>query len=107
MSAQRPDKRRVLHRDGEFVAQASQTEADPALSSSERNVCAAGDLIGRETAPVGEDDRLALRFRELAERLADLGALVVALGKDAGVVVDPRLLGAGHDLQAVRGAAAD
>src|SRR3954471_14030232 len=105
MSAHKPDKRRGLHRDGEFFAQARQSEPDPALSSSERNVRAASDLVGRQAAPVGEDDRLALSLRELAERLADLGALVVALGQYRRVVVHWRLLGR-DELETVGRAAA-
>jgi len=87
-------------------SRASQTEPDPALSSSERNVRAARDLIGRQAAPVREDDRLALRLGQLAERLAHLGALMVALGQDRRVVIHPRLLHGDADLETVGGTCA-
>src|SRR3954451_11733047 len=104
MSARKPDKRRVLRRDGEFFAQPRQSEPDPALSSSERNMRATRDLVGRQATPVGEDDRLALSLGELAERLADLRAIVVALGQDGRMVLEARLLGGGRELDALGGA---
>src|SRR3954467_14550850 len=102
MSARKPDKRRALPRDREFIPKPSQTEPDPALSSSERNMRTARDLIGGQAAPVREDDRLPLSLGQLAERLANFGSIVVALGQHGGMVVHPGLLGgAGDDLQAV------
>ena len=64
------------------------------------------DLVGGEAAPVGEDDRLALRLGQLAERLADLGAFLVALGEDAGCSSTRGSSAAVDELQPVGGAAA-
>ena len=52
-----------------FLSQSSKPEPEPALRSAERNALAVGDLAGREAAPIGEHDRLALRLGEHPQRL--------------------------------------
>src|SRR5690349_12714183 len=49
-------------------AQAADAEPDAALRRAERDVGVAGDLLGGEAGPVGEDDGLALAVRQRPER---------------------------------------
>ena len=74
MSACRPDERRGQAATANSSRRRARPEPDPALGGAERDVRAAGDLVRRQAAPVGEHERLALRLGQLAERLAHRGA---------------------------------
>src|SRR3954469_13717382 len=89
----------------ELLADLGHAEADPALGRAERDARAAGDLVGRQPAPVGEHERLALHRGQMLEGLAQPGALALDRGRGLGPLGDATLVARDDQAHPIRRAA--